>query len=202
VAFNPQGGYVVTASVDGTALGWDIRSGQKVFKLGADGDAPLLSLAISPGGTFAARGDAVGSIRIWEIPAGRGLGEWQHSQRKKVEGLAFSADGRTLASASQDATIKLWDVEASGSIRERLAIPCGEGDRADGCTALAFMKDGHTLGVAGHNGEIRLYETDFDKLFEQARSNVDIRQISTSDCRKYLHLAACIVPGRFTRRAR
>jgi hypothetical protein len=202
VVFNPQGGYVVTASVDGTALGWDVRTGQKMFKLGADGDAPLLSLAISSGGTFAATGDAAGSIHIWEIPAGRALGEWQHSQRKKVEGLAFSADGRTLASASQDGTIKLWDVAASGSMRERLAIPCSEGDRVAECTALAFMKDGHTLGVAGYNGEIRLYETDFDKLFEQARSNLDTRQMNIDECKKYLHQSECVVPGGFTRRAR
>jgi WD40 repeat protein len=159
-------------------------------------------LAISSGGTFAATGDAAGSIHIWEIPAGRALGEWQHSQRKKVEGLAFSADGRTLASASQDGTIKLWDVAASGSMRERLAIPCSEGDRVAECTALAFMKDGHTLGVAGYNGEIRLYETDFDKLFEQARSNVDTRQINLNECKKYLHHSVCIVPGGFTARAR
>ena len=201
VVFNPKGGYLVTASVDGTAFGWDVHSGQKVFNLGAAGDAPLLSLAISPGGTFAATGDTAGSIRIWGIPGGSVLGEQQHTPQKKVEGLAFSADGHTLASASQD-DIKLWDVTASGFIRERLAIPCGEGNRDQGCTALAFMSDGHTLGVAGQNGEIRLYETDFGQLFGQARDYVDLKQIRADDCQKYLQQSACVVPGGFTLRAR
>ena len=197
VAFSPDARYLLTASVDGTAIGWDPGSTSQVFKLGDRGGAALLSLAVGPSGKNAATGDASGRVRLWEVPSGRLLQDQRHSELKKVQGLAFSADGHTLASASQDGTLKLWDATAAG-LRERLAIPCGAGDQAEGCTALSFMMDGHTLAVAGQNGEVRRYETNFDMLIAQASSMVDTKQISADDCMKYLQ-KACEAPGGFTR---
>jgi FOG: WD40 repeat len=197
VAFSPDARYLLTASVDGTAIGWDTGSAKQIFKLGTRDGAALLSMALSPSGKTAATGDASGRVRVWEIPSGRLLQEQRHSELKKVQALAFSADGHTLASASQDGTLKLWDATEAG-LRERIAIPCGAGDQAEGCTALAFMMDGHTLAVAGKNGEVRRYETNFDKLLTQASSMVDPKQVSADDCMKYLQ-KTCEAAGEFTR---
>jgi WD40 repeat protein len=197
VAFSPDGKYLLTASVDGTVIGWDTGSAKQVFTLGDRRGAAMLSMALSPSGKTAVTGDASGRVRLWEIPSGRLLQDQRHSELKKAQALAFSADGHTLASGSQDGTVKLWDATAAG-LRERLAIPCGAGDKVDGCTALAFMMDGHTLAVAGQNGEVRRYETNFDLLLAQASSMVDPKQISTDDCMKYLQ-KVCETTGGFTR---
>jgi hypothetical protein len=61
------------------------------------------------------------------------------------------------------------------------------------------MSDGHTLAVAGENGEVRLFETDLEKLFNEARSLVDTDQINTSDCTKYFGTPKCLVPNGFTK---
>ena len=82
-----------------------------------------------------------------------------------------------------------------GKLSERLSIPCGVGGRFR-CTALSFLADGSTAAVAGLNGEVRLYQTDFTKLFDEARSLVDPRQINPGDCIKFLRKPTCDVPAR------
>ena len=200
VAFAPNGD-LITAGVDGKMIRWDTNTVQARYDpdLYRIAGPPLISLAISPNGIFAVVGDSRGWISVRETSSGSALDTAPHSRNKKIQALAFKSDGRMLFSASQDKTIKFWEVQSGGSLREGVSVPCGNGDPEEGCTALAFMSDGHTLAVAGENGEVRLFETDLEKLFNEARSLVDTDQINTSDCTKYFGTPKCLVPNGFTK---
>ena len=195
--FTKDGKYAVTASADGTAIGWDPASGGSVFQLGSKSsqNLPLVSIA-ARNSEMIATGDASGGLKLWKVPEGKLVCTQQHGT-KMIQGLAFSPDGVTLASASQDGTVKLWDVEG-GCVRERNAIPCGTGDRPGNCTAIAYTLDGHWLAVAGQNGEIRLFATRIDDLFKEAADKVDPSKIDPGDCQKYLRQPVCQIPGSFS----
>jgi hypothetical protein len=196
LAFSPgDGRYLVTADGNGSVIGWDVKSGNPVFHADTKERSPFTAVAISPDGRAAVTGDAAGMLRVWDLPSGRPLDRQQHAAWKRIEGAAFSADGRTLLSAGVDGRLKFWNVLPGGELAERLAVPCGVGNRLR-CTAVAFLADGRTAAVAGLNGEIRLYQTDFAKLFDEARNLVDPRQINPQDCMKFLRRQTCDVPAR------
>jgi WD40 repeat protein len=202
----PDGKTFLTASIEGTVMGWDAASGQRIFTLdpqSEQGDSQLrqlLSLAVSPDASLAAAGDASGSIHLWDILSRHPIGRLLHGRNAQVRGLDFSPDGRMLASAGQDGAVKLWNVNGN-SITERTSIMCGkplapETTAREGCTALVFIDD-HTLEVADRDGDIRQYETDLPKLLAQARSLVDLRQLrpdAVDACKKYLRKPVCQLP--------
>lgn len=197
LAFSPgDGRYLVTADGNGSAIGWDVKFGNPVFHMDTKEHSPITAVAISPDGRAAVTGDAAGVLRVWDVPSGRLLDSQQHAAWKRIEGAAFSADGRTLLSVGVDGRLRFWNVLPGGKLSGRLSIPCGVGDRVR-CTAVAFLADGRTAAVAGLNGEVRLYQTDFAKLFDEARSLVDPRQINPRDCMKFLHKQTCDVPAGF-----
>lgn len=198
-AFGPTGANtLMTADANGIAIGWSADSGSPKFHLEAKEHSPFTAAAFSPDGKIAITGDAAGLLRVWEAPSGRALGSVEHAAGKRIASVKFSADGRTLVSAGVDGKLKFWNVLPGGKLAERISIPCGiiGGWR---CTAIAFLADGRTAAVAGANGEIRLYQTDFAKLFDEARNLIDPRQINSEDCMKFLHRPTCEVPSAFDR---
>ena len=112
-----------------------------------------------------------------------------HQGPKKIEAVAISGDGRILVSAA-GGLLRFWDVARDGKLRDRVTVACGDVR----CTALAVLADGHTVAAAGKSGEVRLYETDFRKLFDDARNKLDPRQLNPEDCRKYLLEQSCVAP--------
>jgi hypothetical protein len=195
LAFSPgDGRYLVTGDANGSAIGWDVKSREAVFH--TDAKAAITAVAISPGARAAVTGDALGMLRVWEVPSGRPLDSQRHADSKRIESVAFSADGHTLLSAGVDGRLKFWNVQPGGKLVERLSSPCGVGG-ADGrlhCTAGVFLGDSSIAAAAGLNGEVRLYQTDFAKLFDEARHLVNPQQIAPQDC-KLLPTQTCTVPA-------
>jgi WD40 repeat protein len=195
MAFSPgEGKYLVTADGNGSAIGWDIKSGNPAFHADTKDHFPFTAVAISPDARAAVTGDSTGMLRVWEVPSGRPLDAQPHGVGKRIEGAAFSANGHTLLSAGIDGRLKFWNVLPGGKLGDRLTIPCGAGDRLH-CTAVAFLADGQTAAVAGLNGGVRLYPIEFAKLFDEARNLVDPRQIDPQGCVKFLHKSTCDVPS-------
>jgi hypothetical protein len=195
-SFSPgDGKYLVSASANGDVIGWDTLDKQAIRFANAGGN-PVPALALSPVRDISVTGDAVGTLEVRELPSGRLLARQQHTPQKGIVAVAFSADGRTLVSAAMDGTLKFWDATLAGAIRERLLVLCGSGSQTR-CSAVAFLRDGSTAVVGAEDGGIRLFQTDFRKLFAEARDLVDPRQIDAADCRKYLQKPSCELPSGF-----
>ncbi|MEM7305335.1 MAG: PASTA domain-containing protein [Planctomycetota bacterium] len=104
--FDPTGERVVTASHDGTARLWEVRSGEVLAVLGAHGGS-VLAAAFDPRGHWLATASEDSTVCIWDARTGQLLRRLEgHGQA--VVGLDFSPDGERLVTVSRDTTARLW----------------------------------------------------------------------------------------------
>ena len=98
----PNGKRLVTVSGDGTALVWDVASGNAEIQFTGHDDW-IDAVAWSPDGQMIATGSRDGTARVWSAATGDqivvlpGHGDW-------VNGLAWSPDGTQLTTVSPDRT--------------------------------------------------------------------------------------------------
>jgi WD40 repeat protein len=106
--FSPDGGRVVTASIDNTARIWNANSGVPL------GDAmqhrgAVYFAVFSPDGQRIATASGDSTARVWDAQTGRAMtAPLKHGAN--VMGAAFSADNTRLVTASIDRTARIWDV--------------------------------------------------------------------------------------------
>jgi WD40 repeat protein len=120
IAFHPNrdASTVLTASADGTAKAWNVRTGEMLATYGRAKSVGMTGLALSPDGALFATSNADNTATIWDTPSGLPLRRLTgHSGR--VTCIAFSADASLLATAGSDKTAKIWDV-ATGTLRHDL----------------------------------------------------------------------------------
>jgi outer membrane lipoprotein-sorting protein len=131
VAFSPDGKTLASASVYGSVLLWDLRSGKRTATLQAfDPDSkaeenvnPAFSVAFSPDGSTLAVGTLRG-LKFWDVKSGRPSA--LQGPPATVWSVAFRRDGKTVATAEakrkpgrsefgdfSEPTIRLWKLPAS-----------------------------------------------------------------------------------------
>jgi hypothetical protein len=133
LAFSPDGKTLATASVYGSVLLWDLRSGKRAATLQAfDPDSkaeenfnPAFSVAFSPDGGTLAVGTLRG-LRFWDVKSGRPSP--LQGPPVTVWSVAFRRDGKTLATAEAERKpepehggfgkfskprVRLWELPAS-----------------------------------------------------------------------------------------
>jgi outer membrane lipoprotein-sorting protein len=131
VAFSPDGKTLATASLFGSVLLWDLRSGRRTATLQAfDPDSkveesfnPAFSVAFSPDGSILAAGTLRG-LKFWDAKSGKPSA--LQGPPAAVWSVAFRRDGRTVATAEakrkpgrgefgefSEPTIRLWKLPAS-----------------------------------------------------------------------------------------
>ncbi len=107
--FSPDGQLVVTASRDGTARVWEIRTGQPVGEVMRHA-AEIKWARFSSDNRRVVTASTDGTARIWEAQTGQPVClPLQH--QGAVNSAAFSPDGRRVVTGSRDKTLRLWDAE-------------------------------------------------------------------------------------------
>lgn len=168
VAFSPDGGRLVSASMDRTLVVWDAVRGERLATLvGHEGG--VTSLAWSPDGRRVVSGSWDDTVRMWDAASGD-LVATLEGHTRGVSGVAWSPDGAHLASASGDRAIRLWDA----ATRKRIATLRGH---AYGVTAVCFSPDGTRLvSASGRYVEYPIREEEDALLLWDVASH---RQVAT-----------------------
>ncbi|WP_185747446.1 WD40 repeat domain-containing protein [Humibacillus xanthopallidus] len=149
VAFSPDGGRLISASMDRTLVVWDAGSGERLATL-AGHHSGVTSLAWSPDGRRVVSGSWDDTVRMWDAWSGDLVATLEGHDRG-VGGVAWSPDGAHLASASGDRTIRLWDA----ATRRRITTLRGH---EYGVTAVRFSPD--STGLVSASGTYVEYPID------------------------------------------
>lgn len=164
VAFAPDGRYLATGHVDGTARIWEAKSRDAQSLRGHDQPATLLSFAAGP---CAPGDDCVRALvsandneaLVWDVDKGELVGRVRVSEAS-IEAVALAPDGRSLAlglaSGRGSGGVKLFTRGEDGEWRAR------ELGRGRPVRALAFFADGEHLLVGDEGGQGRIVDLGAD----------------------------------------
>ena len=134
VAFDPDGGWLVTGGDDGQIIRWSVPTASAPAKqLKAwEASTPVYAVAMNRDGRLLATGGADKDVSLWRAETGELVRRLQGHKGSIAPngGLAFSPSGERLASASYDRTARVWDV-ATG---ENVGVLSGRRDAVTGAS--------------------------------------------------------------------
>jgi hypothetical protein len=107
VAFSPDGTRLASGGWDGTAILWDVTTGERLQTLSGH-LSDVESVTFNQDGTRLATASRDGTVKIWDTKHGEPVLTLT-GHRACVMSVAFSPDGNLLASASEDHTVRIWD---------------------------------------------------------------------------------------------
>jgi WD40 repeat protein len=137
--FSPDGKFIVTASLDGTAQLWLAATGTATNAPLAHTDQ-VFSAKFSPDGTRVVTASKDRTARIWDVATGKPVGQ-PMPHGLPVNSAVFSPNGRWVATASEDRSARIWDA-ATGQPRFQPL-------KLDGVARMAaFSPDGSRIAVA------------------------------------------------------
>src|SRR6516165_240161 len=148
-AFSPDGSRVVTASWDGTARLWDIKTGAALATL-AGHRGWVWKAAFSPDGRRIVTASADKTARVWDAATGALLATLS-GHRGWVNSAAFSPDGSRIVTASEDDTARVWDAAAGTA----LLTLSGHSDAINGA---AFSPDGTRIVTTSFDTTARVWD--------------------------------------------
>jgi WD40 repeat protein len=163
LAFDADGQYLASGTVDGGVYVWSLRDGALV-NVPPRLTAEVLGLAFLPsaaagGGQVLVTATARDGVQVLDLSRAELIAAAApQGPTDGVTALAYSPGGTLLAAASADETIWLWDA-SSGNPVQRLSAPRVEGSSWCACYwSLAFSPDGSTLAAGSTDAAVRLWD--------------------------------------------
>ncbi len=187
VAFSPGGGYLASASFDGTVKIWRGSDGGLVKTININ-SGEVRSVSFSPDGNYLASGGGDGAVRIWRT-SDWSLVTSMTGHTSDIYVLSFAPDGATIASGGYDHTVRVWNT--SGWTNRFKITASGN------VYALAYTKDSQQLAISdGEANHIQLHRVSTGALikrYDQQVNNVQSIAISQSGLMGYGRADATVV---------
>ncbi len=133
----------------GRVVGWDVKTGQRVFEIGNEFDS-VLAADLSADHSLVALGGPSRKVRVFDTNSGEQLLEMK-KHTDWITSLSFSPDGVLLASGDRNGN--LFVVEAgTGNLFYTLK------GHTKAITAVSWRADSNVLASASEDGSVRLWE--------------------------------------------
>ena len=149
LAWSPDGNALASASDDGAARVWNVRTGRSILTYRGH-RAAVKVIAWSRDGAALVSAGEDRTAHVWNAGNGRNLLIY-YGHRDKVNAAAFSPDGSRIASASDDGTVHLWDASSG----RKILVYSGHSGFV---TTLVWSPDGSRLASAGLDDTIQLWD--------------------------------------------
>lgn len=151
VAISPDGRLVLGGAGDGALVGWDTRTGERLFTLTGH-QVEVSGVVVSPDGRYAlTAGASDGTARLWDLAAGQAAQVFRPDAGFVLD-VAFSPDGRYALASGAGNLALMWAVEGGRLVRTF------ELDGPAGAPSLAVSPDGQLVAVGARTGEIALFD--------------------------------------------
>lgn len=133
----------------GLAVGWDVKTGKRVFEVGKEYDV-VLAADISPDNSMVAIGGPSRMVRVFATADG----EMQFEMKKHTEwvtSLEFSPDGVLLASGDRNGGLIVWEGQTGREFYDLRGHTAMVSD-------VSWRLDSNVLASSSEDGSVRLWE--------------------------------------------
>ena len=169
VTWSPDGRWIATASMDGTARLWAAETGAARDTLfGHAGE--VVDIDWSPDSTRLVTGSGDGTTKLWRVTdqgALQVLSLSAQDTRDSVRGVAFSPDGDSVMTGDNGITaVKVWDVSLTGNA-EWANLPALPSFLRN----AAFTADGRSVVASSAAGSASVWDAETSALITTLRPN-------------------------------
>jgi WD40 repeat protein len=148
-AYSPDGGQIVTASSDQSAIIWDATSGEQLTTLQGH-SAYVQSAAYSPDGGLIVTASWDDTAIIWDAASGAKLTTLLgHSAY--VRSAAYSPNGAQIVTASRDRSAIIWDATSGAKLTTLLG-------HSGGVNSAAYSPDGGLIVTASDDNSAIIWD--------------------------------------------
>ena len=133
----------------GLVVGWEVKSGKRVFEIGAEFDA-VMAADITSDHSMVALGSPGRRIKIYSTKNGEEIANIK-KHTDWVTSLAFSPDGILLATGDRNGGLFVWESNTGNPFYTLKA-------HSKSITAISWRSDSNVVASSSEDGSIRLWE--------------------------------------------
>ena len=162
--FNPDDSQILTASYDGTAKLFDVKSGKLLqdFRGHTDG---VNTAVFSPDGSQVLTASHDGTAKLFDVKSGKLLQDFR-GHTDGVNTAVFSPDGSQVLTASHDNTAKLFDTKSGVCLQNY------NGHRG-GVNSAVFSSDGSQVLTASWDSTAKLFDLESGIILQNFSGHKD-----------------------------
>lgn len=149
--FTPDG-HVLTASLDGSAILWDVNSPDPIqeFNKNKQKNNKLICAAVSPKNSMFVTASADGTLTLWSLSTRSVIK--QLPGRHHVTSLSFSRDGNFIAAANTVGDVIVWNTGSGAPVLEVAG-------NKKAITQIAFSPKGTYLAASSQDYTVHIWRT-------------------------------------------